>query len=91
MAENPSSHKEQLRLATEQGRLVEFVNELKAEGIGQRQIYDLLEDYRYELDQQGKEDTANYLWDISDRVWGFCREEDRFFETSLVRLPEDSN
>jgi hypothetical protein len=85
MAENTSQHQERLRQATEQGRLVEFVYELKTEGLPQRQIYDLLEQYRYELDQQGKEAEADYLTDISDRVWGFCAPYDQLFETTLAR------
>jgi hypothetical protein len=85
MAENISPHQERLQWATEQGRLIEFVNELKAEGMTQRHIYDLLDQYRYELDQQGRESEANYLSDISDRVWGYCRPELRFFDTVLSR------
>ena len=83
MEEIPSLQ-ERVRLGTEQGRLIELVNELKMEGISQRQIYDLLESYRYDLDRQGRMNEADYLIDISDKVSGDCRFEDKLFETDLT-------
>jgi hypothetical protein len=83
MAESLSLQ-ERVRLATEQGHLVELVNEMKAEGIPQREIYDLLENYRYELGQQDRTAEEDYLIDISDRVSGDCRFEDKLFETNLT-------
>ena len=77
-------YRERLVRATQQD-LVAFVGELKSEGLTQSQIFDLLEKYRYELDQQGRSNEADYLIEISDRVWGFCAEDKRLFETSLSR------
>ncbi len=57
---------------------------MKAEGIPQREIYDLLENYRYELGQQDRTAEEDYLIDISDRVSGDCRFEDKLFETNLT-------
>ena len=84
-------YRERLVRATQQGQLVEFVGELKEEGVTQTQIFDLLEKYRYELDQQGRMIEADYLIEVSDRVWGFCFNDQRLFETSLNRFtyPEE--
>jgi hypothetical protein len=63
--------------------LVEIVLKLKEEGVSQREIYDNLETVRQELNAQGREREEEYVWDVQDRVWGFCAAQYRFFETSL--------
>ena len=77
-------YRERLVQASQQD-LVAFVGELKAEGLTQRQIFDLLESYRYELAQQGRVNEENYLIDISDRVSGNCASHLQLFDTVLSR------
>ena len=66
------------------------VLELKSEGVSQREIFENLESFRQELEAQGKELKAEYVWEVGDRVWGFCSEQNRLFETSLSRADFDS-
>jgi hypothetical protein len=65
--------------------LVALVLELKGEGVSQREIYDSLEIFRQELEAQGRESDEEYVWDVGDRVWGFCASQYRLFDESLSR------
>ena len=61
------------------GRLAE---ELKAEGMSQRLMYDLFREYFVRVQDQGDEASYDPIADTMDRVSGWCS-NGRLFDTSL--------
>ena len=68
-------------------QMLELVLQYKNHGVGQREIYDVLEGIWQETgcDKAGEDHVpvCDVLGELMDRVWGYCRSKDAIWDTSL--------
>jgi len=65
------------------GNLVGLVEQMKAEGFNQLEIYDSFEEFRAILRKTHREQDENVVMDIMDRLVGWCSPNAKLFTQSL--------
>lgn len=75
---------EQALLAPDaEAALAQLAREMKAEGLSQREVYDLFESQLRHHRSDSDESSYDALADTMDRIIGWCNPEQRIFETEL--------
>lgn len=71
--------------ALSENKLVAFVHELKSESYSQLEIYELFSQFHKYLVTQGlQERDSDQVFDVMDRICGWCSDEARLFSEYLT-------